>query len=226
MNNNDVIVLDGQVKGLNINIKKFFYFGLKRCFDIVCSFIGSLFLLPIIVIIKIVYVLSGDFHSIFFTHERIGKAGKSFKMYKFRTMIPNAGEVLEELLKDPKIKEEWQENHKLDNDPRITKLGGILRKTSLDELPQLINILKGDMSIIGPRPLVQEEVDDYGKNKDKLLSVRPGLTGWWACNGRSCTSTKQRRKLELYYVDNCSMLLDIKIIFKTAIAVLKKEGAK
>jgi len=226
MNNNDVIVLDGKVKGLDINFKKYLYFGFKRFFDIFLSLIGSIFLVPLVLIVKIVYMLSGDFHSIFFTHDRIGKGGKVFHMYKFRTMIPNAQEVLQELLKDEKIKEEWQENHKLDNDPRITKMGNILRKTSLDEIPQIINILKGDMSIIGPRPLVQEEVDDYGKNKDKLLSVRPGLTGWWACNGRSCTSTKQRRELELYYVDNCSVLLDIKIIFKTVIAVLKREGAK
>lgn len=226
MNNNDVIVLDGKVKGLDINFKKYLYFGFKRFFDIFLSLIGSIFLVPLVLIVKIVYMLSGDFHSIFFTHDRIGKGGKVFHMYKFRTMIPNAQEVLQELLKDEKIREEWQENHKLDNDPRITKMGNILRKTSLDEIPQIINILKGDMSIIGPRPLVQEEVDDYGKNKDKLLSVRPGLTGWWACNGRSCTSTKQRRELELYYVDNCSVLLDIKIIFKTVIAVLKREGAK
>lgn len=226
MNNNDIIVLDGEVKALDINLKKYMYFGFKRFLDIFCSLIGSIFLVPLIVVVKIIYMLSGDFHSIFFTHTRIGKGGKTFKMYKFRTMVPNAEEVLTELLKDKKILKEWKENHKLDNDPRITKIGNILRKTSLDEIPQILNILKGDMSIIGPRPLVQEEVDDYGKNKDKLLSIRPGLTGWWACNGRSCTTTKQRRELELYYVDNCSILLDIKIIFKTVIAVLKKEGAK
>lgn len=226
MNNNDIIVLDGEVKALDINFRKFLYFGFKRFFDIFLSLIGSIFLVPFIILVKIIYMTSGDFHSIFFTHQRIGKGGKTFKMYKFRTMVPNAEEVLQELLKDKKIRKEWQENHKLDNDPRITKIGGILRRTSLDELPQILNILKGDMSIIGPRPLVQEEVDDYGKNKDKLLSIRPGLTGWWACNGRSCITTKQRRELELYYVDNCSLVLDIKVIFKTVIAVLKKEGAK
>lgn len=225
MNNNDVMTLDAP-KAISLNIRKHLYFAIKRFTDIVCSFIGLIFLLPLIFIVKLTYILSGDFSSIFFKQERIGKNGKTFKMYKFRTMIPDAEEVLKEMLKNKKIRAEWKENHKLENDPRITKIGGFLRKTSLDEIPQVINIFKGDMSIIGPRPLVQEEVDDYKKNKDKLLSVRPGLTGWWACNGRSCTTTKDRRNLELYYVDHCSILLDIKIIFKTVVAVIKREGAQ
>ena len=225
MNNNEV-TMSVTTLSENINFKKNIYLIIKRFFDIICSLIGMIFILPLMLIVKITYLCSGDFDSIFFVHKRIGKNGKEFKMYKFRTMVTNAGEILEEMLKDPKYKKEWNEHHKFEDDPRITKIGNILRKTSLDEMPQMINILKGDMSIIGPRPLIQEEVDDYKKNKEKLLSMKPGLTGWWACNGRSCTTVKKRKQLELYYIDNCSILLDIKIIFMTIVAVLKRDGAK
>ena len=202
------------------------YLFIKRFVDIFVSLIGMFFLTPIYLIVKIIYVLNGDFDKIMFAHKRIGKNGEEFSMYKFRTMVPNALEILDELLKDPKYLKEWQENHKFEHDPRVTKIGNILRKTSLDELPQFINIFLGDMSLIGPRPMIKEEVDDYGKRKLDLLSVRPGLTGWWACNGRSDTTADERKELELYYVKNRSLTLDIKIVFKTVIAVLKKEGAK
>lgn len=225
MNNENVIVRNENLEN-TIVIKLDVYKLIKRVSDVILSVLGILFLIPIAIVIKIIYILSGDFKSIFYSHERIGKNGKPFKLYKFRTMVTNSQEILEEMLKDEKYRKEWQENHKFENDPRITKAGNILRKTSLDELPQLINIIKGEMSIIGPRPMLQEEVDEYGKNKSKLLSMRPGLTGWWACNGRSCTSAKKRKELELYYVDNCSILLDIKIIFKTVLAVIKRDGAK
>ena len=142
-------------------------------------------------------------------------------------MVPNALEVLDDWLKNnPEIRKEFLKNHKLDNDPRVTKIGNVLRKTSLDELPQFINIVNGDMSLIGPRPIIDGEIDIYGKDKGKFLSVKPGLTGWWACNGRSDITYKERKKLELYYVDNCSLWLDIKIIFKTVIVVFKRRGAK
>lgn len=118
-----------------------------------------------------------------------------------------------------------QKTHKLQKDPRITKLGNFLRKTSLDELPQMINILKGEMSFVGPRPVISEEVEEYGVNKDKFLSVTPGLTGYWQVNGRSNTTYEERMLMELYYVENCSLWLDIKIFFKTFITVFKKEGA-
>ena len=118
-----------------------------------------------------------------------------------------------------------QKTHKLQKDPRITKLGNFLRRTSLDELPQMINILKGEMSFVGPRPVISEEVEEYGVNKDKFLSVTPGLTGYWQVNGRSNTTYEERMIMELYYVENCSLWLDIKIFFKTFITVFKKEGA-
>ena len=208
------------------NKKKNFYFFCKRVTDIILSLIGIIIFLLVAFIVKICYMLTGDFKSIIYVHERVGKNNKLFKMYKFRTMVHNSAEILEELLKDPKILEEWHKHYKLENDPRITFIGKILRKTSIDELPQFINILKGDMSLIGPRPLLDEEAAQYKKNRSKLVSIRPGLTGYWACNGRSNCTPEERKKLELYYVDNCSIKLDIKIFFMTIIKVLSREGAK
>ena len=138
-------------------------------------------------------------------------------------MVANAEELIKQFT--PEQMKEFKENFKLENDPRITKVGNFLRKTSLDELPQLVNILKGDLSIIGPRPVIDEELEKYGSNKEKFLSVTPGLTGYWGANGRSCTSYEKRMEMELYYIDNLSWKMDIKIFFKTIISVLKKEGA-
>lgn len=213
-------------KEINIlSLRTRIYLPFKRLFDILFGIIGVILTIPFILVIKISYILNKDYSSIFFTHKRIGKNGKEFKMYKFRTMVPNAEELLKEMLKNKKYLNEWKEYHKFENDPRITKVGKVFRKLSLDELPQFINILIGDMSLIGPRPLIQEEVDDYKKKKKILLSIKPGLTGWWACHGRSCTSNKQRQDLELYYVKNCSFILDIKTFFLTIVKVLKREGA-
>ena len=141
-------------------------------------------------------------------------------------MVPNADEVLKELLKQKKYKEEWNKNHKLDKDPRITKIGSILRKTSLDEMPQFINVLLGHMSMIGPRPLVKGELDAHNGNHKIYESIKPGITGWWACNGRSDTTYKKRLELEYYYINNCSIMLDLKCILKTIGAVMRKTGVK
>lgn len=210
----------------DISIKKYLYFGVKRLFDILIALIGCLFLLPIILIVKISYLLHKDFDSIFFRQKRIGKNGKEFNLYKFRSMVPNADEVLKELLKDPKYKEEWDLNQKFEHDPRITSMGNILRKTSLDELPQFINILIGDMSLIGPRPLVPGELDSHNGNHELYESVRPGISGWWAANGRSATTYERRLELEYYYVQHCSLILDIRCVFRTIKAVIFKTGAK
>ena len=206
--------------------KKYFYFFIKRILDIFFSLIGILFFFLVWLIVKLCYLFSKDFKSVIYVHRRVGKNGKLFNMYKFRTMVHNSDEVLKELLKDPKIAKEWNANFKLDNDPRITKIGKMLRKTSIDELPQFINVLKGEMSLIGPRPLVEKEILQYKNDKDRLLSVKPGVTGYWACNGRSNCTPKERRELELYYVDNCSLWLDVKIFFMTIVKVIKREGAK
>lgn len=210
----------------DISIKKYLYFGVKRLFDILIALIGCLFLLPIILIVKMSYLLHKDFDSIFFRQKRIGKNGKEFNLYKFRSMVPNADEVLKELLKDPKYKEEWDLNQKFEHDPRITSMGNILRKTSLDELPQFINILIGDMSLIGPRPLVPGELDSHNGIHELYESVRPGISGWWAANGRSATTYERRLELEYYYVQHCSLILDIRCVFRTIKAVIFKTGAK
>ncbi len=181
---------------------KLAYLFIKRTFDIFVGLIGILFLLPLAIIIKIAYMLTGDNTSIFYKQKRIGKDGKTIYIYKFRSMIPNADKKLKKLLKIKKYKEEWDKNQKLSDDPRITKIGKILRKTSLDEFPQFINVLNGDMSLVGPRPLVEGELDAHDGNHALYESVRPGITGWWACNGRSALDYKQRLDLEYFYVEN------------------------
>ena len=199
------------------------YDFVKRFADIICSAIAIILLSPFFIIISIAIKATSK-GPVIFVHKRVGKNGKKIGIYKFRSMVMNAEELIEKFT--PEQKEEFKKNFKLENDPRITKVGKFLRKTSLDELPQLFNILKGDLSIVGPRPIMEVETKIYGKYKDMLLSVKPGLTGFWAANGRSDTSYKRRRAMEIYYVKNRSLLFDIKIIFKTVISVFKGEGAK
>ena len=207
--------------------KKYVYRIMKRSFDIVLSLIGMFFLLPVAFIIKISYMLTGDFKSIFFTQKRIGKFGKEFKFYKFRSMVPNADEALFKYLEENKdAKEEYRINKKLKNDPRITKVGKIIRKYSLDELPQLINILLGQMTFVGNRPYLPREKEDMGKYFDSIVMTKPGLTGYWQVNGRSDTTFEERLKLEKEYSEKASLLLDIKIFFKTFIVVLFGKGAE
>ena len=198
------------------------YKMVKRIMDIVLSLIALVLLSPIFLIIALAIKLESK-GPVFFKHTRIGKNGKIIKIYKFRSMVENAEDLIKKFT--PEQMKEYKENYKLTNDPRITKVGKVLRKTSLDELPQLINIIKGELSIIGPRPVVQEELEKYGQNAQKFLSVTPGLTGYWAANGRSCTSYEQRMEMELFYVDNLSFKMDMKVFFKTIGAVIKREGA-
>ena len=199
------------------------YDFVKRFADIICSAIAIILLSPFFIIISIAIKATSK-GPVIFVHNRVGKNGKKIGIYKFRSMVMNAEELIEKFT--PEQKEEFKKNFKLENDPRITKIGKFLRKTSLDELPQLFNILKGDLSIVGPRPIVEVETEIYGEYKNMLLSVKPGLTGFWAANGRSDISYKRRRAMEIYYVKNRSLLFDIKIIFKTVISVFKGEGAK
>lgn len=206
------------VKHKKSRIYKYF----KRIFDIVLSLGAIIVLSPFFLIIGIAVKLDSK-GKVIFKHKRIGKNGKQIGIYKFRTMCENAQNMIKDFT--PEQKEEYAKNFKLQNDPRITKVGGVLRKTSLDELPQLFNILKGDLSLIGPRPVVEEELEKYGDNKEKFLSVTPGLTGYWAANGRSATTYEQRMQLELYYVDNMSLKLDGKIFKDTVESVINKRGA-
>ena len=208
------------------NRKKYFYRFVKRAFDIFCAILGMLLLLPVAIVTKICYLCSKDTKSIFYKHMRIGKYGKPIYIYKFRSMVYNADEILKELLKQPKYKKQWDKYQKLDDDPRITRIGAFLRKTSLDELPQFINVFKGDMSLIGPRPLVEGELDAHKGDHKLYESVKPGISGWWAANGRSATDYVERLELEYYYCKNCGIWLDIKCIFRTIKAVLSKSGAK
>ena len=200
---------------------------IKRLIDIIFSIMGILFLLPLIIIVKIIYVLSGDYTSIIYKQKRIGLHGKEFTLYKLRTMIPEADEVLEKILnEDPKKKEEYRLNKKLKHDPRITKAGNILRKTSLDELPQVINILLGDMSCIGNRPYLPREKKDMGSAYEKIVSTKPGLTGYWQVHGRNDVTFKKRLEFEKYYSEHCGIKLDTIIFFKTFRVVIFGRGAK
>ena len=195
----------------------------KRILSILCSVISIIVLSPLFIIISLAVKISSK-GSVFFIYERIGFQGKKFKLIKFRTMVDNAEDMIASF--NPEQKKEWEENFKLKDDPRITKIGKFLRKTSLDELPQLINILKGDMSFVGPRPIVEDELSWYGDNKEKLLSVKPGLTGWWAVNGRSDVPYPERCDFELYYVDRVSFGFDLLILVKTLGAIVRKDGAR
>lgn len=198
------------------------YDFVKRVFDIVCSLIGLIVLSPVFIILSILVKTTSE-GPVFFAHKRVGKGGKTIKIYKFRSMVTNAEELIKQFT--PEQKAEYEKSFKLENDPRITKVGNFMRKTSLDELPQLINILKGDISVVGPRPVMDVETQIYGNYRNMLLSVKPGLTGFWAANGRSHTTYTRRRAMEIYYVKNRSVLLDLKIIFKTFISVFKRVGA-
>ena len=170
------------------------FFFIKRCIDIILSLLGLIILSPVFLLIAIL-IKKEDHGNVFYKHKRIGHMNKDIYIYKFRSMT-NKYKTFDEFYQtlSDEQKQEWDENFKLENDPRITKIGNFLRKTSLDELPQIINILKGDMSVIGPRPVVNDEIEKYGNQKAKFLSVKPGLTGYWAANGRSATTYEDRIK--------------------------------
>lgn len=161
-----------------------------------------------------------------YKHRRVGRDGKPFGCLKFRTMIPNADQVLRELLEsNPELKAEWVRDHKLRNDPRVTALGRFLRRTSLDELPQIWNVIRGEMSLVGPRPVVREELLRYGRNVRAYLTTRPGITGLWQVTGRNDTDYRRRVALDTYYARNKSLILDLYILLKTTRVVLAGRGA-
>lgn len=208
-------------------IKKYLYLTIKRLFDIILSLFGILFLIPISIIIKISYILNKDFSSIFYTQIRIGKDGKEFKLYKFRSMIPNADEVLKELMSSSTdIFNEYSKNKKLKDDPRVTKVGKFIRKTSLDEFPQFINVFKGDMSIVGNRPYLPREKKDMGNYYNDIVKTKCGIVSYWAIHGRSDVSFERRLELEKYYSNHQSLGLDVKIFIKSFLVILLKKGAE
>ncbi len=196
----------------------------KNVIDRTGAAFGILILSPIF--LYIAYKVRQDGGAVFYGHPRIGKDGKSFKCWKFRSMVTNSQEMLDELLaNDPKIKEEWENGFKLKDDPRITKIGTFIRKTSIDELPQLFNVLMGEMSLVGPRPIVQDEVKYYGDLIDAYYSVKPGITGLWQVSGRSDLAFEQRVYLDRWYVRHWSLWTDFVIIVKTIFVVSNRTGA-
>lgn len=199
---------------------------LKRLFDIVFSLAVLILGMPVFLFCIIAVRLSSA-GPIFYAHPRIGLYGKPFGCLKFRTMYPEADKRLQTLLaSDPILLQEWKTYYKLKEDPRITPIGRWIRKTSLDELPQFINVLKGDMSIVGPRPLTQDEVIHYLREKaEKILSVRPGLTTLWIVEGRNQLTLQERISREEFYIDNRSFLLDLRLIIQTALKMLFPKGA-
>lgn len=199
---------------------------LKRVMDIGIGSVGGLSLIPLTILVWIKTDNEERKHGLFFTQDRIGKDGKSIKIYKYRSMVTGADKILEEMMaKDEKIREEYEKNKKLKDDPRITKVGEFLRRTSLDEFPQFINVLKGEMSFVGPRPYLPREKKDMGEYYGKIIKSKPGITGMWQTHGRSETDFEERLELDEYYYRNWSLWLDIVIIIKTIKNVIGGKGA-
>lgn len=198
---------------------------LKRVMDLAIAIPMAIFLLPAYLLLAAI-IYTDDKGPILFRQTRRGMNGKPFTCLKFRTMVTDASDRLERLLAtDPALRAEWEATQKLKNDPRITGVGGFLRKHSLDELPQLWNIIKGEMSIVGPRPIIEDEVRRYGNHIDDYDHVRPGVVGLWQINGRNDTSYEQRVQLDVSYAQTRNVLLDLKILFGSIPAILLKRGA-
>lgn len=233
VNNESVVTTEAIVEPkkeetIEMKNKKIVYRFIKRIIDIIGGLAGIVLLIPMTIVLYLISIFSKENKGpIFYEQLRVGKNGKYFRIYKFRTMIIGADKILKKYLEEnEEARIEFEKNQKLEYDPRITKLGKILRKTSLDEFPQFINVLKGDMSLIGPRPLVEGELDAHNGNHKLYESVKPGITGYWGVNGRSNTTYEERLELEYYYAKNFSFWLDTKIFFKTIISIVKREGAK
>ncbi len=205
--------------------KEEIYYKYKRYLDLLLLFFVSIISLPLFLIIFLIIKLTSR-GSLFYKHKRVGQNDKPFYLYKFRTMMDGAEKLLPEILKnDAQAREEFENGYKLKNDPRVTPIGKILRKTSLDELPQLINIFKGEMSFVGPRPIVEEEKVKYGEYLPLLLKEKPGLTGLWQVSGRNNLSYEERVALDMEYIRKKSLRLDIKIILKTILVLFSGNGA-
>ena len=216
----------------NTNIKKeqkrYLYRFVKRVIDIIGGLVGCLILIPMTIILFIVKAFSKENKGpLFYEQLRIGKDGEEFRFYKYRSMVMHADEKLWEYLNsNPEAKEEYKKYKKLKEDPRVTKLGKFLRSSSLDEFPQMINVLKGDMSLVGPRPYLYREKEDMGEAYDEIIKVKPGLTGLWQVNGRAETTFQDRCRIDVEYIQKRSLWLDTKIFIRTFLKVFVKEGAK
>lgn len=201
------------------------YRGVKRAIDIGCALVLLFLFLPLFLVIAVLVATDGG--PVLFRHKRVGRGGVIFPCLKFRTMVPDAEHLLAEYLRHhPEAAREWREYQKLTFDPRITTIGKALRASSLDELPQLLNVLKGEMSLVGPRPVTAEELSRYGAAAEHYKSVLPGITGLWQISGRNALSYGQRVALDIEYVKGWSPMLDIWILLKTPLAVLSRKGAR
>ena len=193
--------------------------------DLFLLIVSSPITIPLTLVVSII-VKATSKGPVFYGHKRIGKNGKEFKCWKFRSMVIDADKQLDKILaENPEMKKEWEKDRKFTNDPRVTKIGKILRKTSIDEIPQFYNVLIGEMSFIGPRPVTRPELARYGDKSDFILSVQPGLSGMWQISGRSDTGYEERITLDSYYIHNWSVWFDVWIIIKTIFVVLRGKGA-
>ena len=218
---------ESQVMFLKVrnNLAHWYNRAWKRAFDLTLSLLGMIVVIPVGCVISLLIYLDSP-GPVIFSHRRIGQHGREFPCYKFRSMVPNAQEELEKyLVEHPEAREEWNRDFKLKDDPRITKIGAILRKTSLDELPQLLNVIKGEMSLVGPRPIVQAEIEKYGDYFYDFCLVPPGITGIWQVNGRSDTTYEERVQMDTWYVHNWSVWIDMVYLLKTIGVVLERKGA-
>jgi exopolysaccharide biosynthesis polyprenyl glycosylphosphotransferase len=206
----------------------------KRVFDVIGATLGLILLSPVFVAVAVALKIT-DPGPVFFRHRRLSRVNNELRVYKFRTMIwrycdgpnrpyKNAAQTLKAMGR-PDLIAEFEQHQKLADDPRVSRLGRLLRRTSIDELPQFLNVIKGDMSLVGPRPIVPSELERYGEQSASFLALKPGMTGLWQISGRSDITYDERVKLDIYYIENWSLLLDIKILLKTAVALLNRNGA-
>ena len=220
---------DEEVKPIIVNVKKqnLVYRIIKRSIDIIAGIVGCILLIPITILVWLVRLIKKENTGpLFYEQLRIGKNGKQFRMYKYRSMCMNADETLKKYLEEnDDARKEYKKYKKLKNDPRITKVGCFLRRTSLDEFPQFINVLIGNMSLVGPRPYLPREKEDMGEYYFAITKVKPGITGPWQVRGRSKLKFEDRMKLDVEYVNNMSIKKDIKMVWKTITKVIKKDGA-
>ncbi len=222
-NNQKINKKTTKIQSKKINI----YLVIKRLFDILVGLVGLIILIPLTVIVWLAKKITHDKGPLFYTHVRVGKDGKLFKLYKYRTMCIDADKKLEKYLEEnEEARKEYKKYKKLKNDPRISKLGETLRTTSIDEFPQFINVLLGNMSLVGPRPYLPREKEDMKKYYDNIIKCKPGITGYWQVNGRSNTTFEERLELDNYYIKNKSLWLDIKIIIKTVMQIFIRTRCK
>jgi Undecaprenyl-phosphate galactose phosphotransferase WbaP len=198
--------------------------GMKRFIDVAIIIIGGTVVLPFLLFIAFLIKVTSPGPALY-KHHRLGLNGKPLEVYKFRSMVVDSGERLEKMLEDPDIRKEWESSHKLRNDPRITPIGNFLRRTSLDEFPQIINVLKGEMSLVGPRPVTEDEIPKYGDDFGRIFSVKPGMTGLWQVSGRSDIDYQDRVAYDTYYLQSWSLWIDLWVLYKTSGVVIKGKGA-